>query len=120
MALKQHGKTSIQRFVDNGTEFTTSSLRGARYESWYDVPKGRLSNHPDVANYNDFWTKRPVNVLFSYKTPIAWKFDGDGDRDWSVPEIHYSATTLNHQNVARVAIDNPGFYAKTDCTCGAR
>ena len=115
MALMDKGKGAIQEFVDNGTEFDHGSLSGRSYESWDLVPKGRLDNHPDIINYNDLWRNRPVKVLYSYRTPIAWKFDGD--REWFVPEIHHSVTTTNHQNVTRVAIDNPGFYRKTQCTC---
>lgn len=111
MALKGYGKSAIQNFVDNGTEFTHETIKGRKYHNWDQVPKGRLSNHPDIINYNDFWAKRPVHVIFSYQTPIAWKFDGE--KDWFVPEIHHSVTTTNHQNVTRVATANPGFYKST-------
>lgn len=108
MALRAYGKHAIQKFVDDGTEFNHGSLKGKKFTSWYAVPKGRLDDHPDVANYNLHWSLKPVSVLYSYQTPIAWKFDGE--KDWFIPEIYYSVTTTNHQNVARVATTNPGFY----------
>lgn len=117
MALRAKGKHAIQQFVDNGKLFDHGNISGRKFDSWGEVPLGRLKDKYDT-NYNEFWANRPVHVLYSYRTPIAWQFQGD--RDWQVPEIYYSVTTTNHQNVARVAIDNPSFYTKTDCTCGAR
>lgn len=108
MALRAYGKNAIQKFVDDGTEFNHGSLKGKKFDSWYAVPLGRLSNHPDVANYNHFFARRSVSVLYSYQTPIAWKFEGEND--WFIPEIFYSVNTTNHQNVARMATTNPGYY----------
>lgn len=108
MALRAYGKHAIQKFVDDGTEFNHGSLKGKKYDNWDLVPKGRLSQHTDIISYNHYWRIKPVTVLFSYQTPIAWKFDGE--QDWDVPEIYYSVTTTNHQNVARMATTNPGYY----------
>lgn len=105
MALKAKGKKAIQDFIDNGTEFKHETISGQAFSQWIDVPLGRLHN----PGYGELYGHKPVLVLFSYRTPIAWKFAGD-DEKWEVPERHYSVTTTNHQNVARVAIDNPGFY----------
>lgn len=107
MALKAYGKRAIQAFVDEGKEFTHETIKGAKFARWDEVPLGRLADHWPP-NYDEVWRAKPVSVIFSYKTPIAWRFDGE--KDWTVPEIHYSVTTTNHQNVVRVAADNKGHY----------
>lgn len=110
MGLKAYGKKAIQAFVDDGIEFDHETIKGKKYGRWDEVPLGRLSEKRPP-NYDEHWSAHPVRVIFSYKTPIAWRFDGTA-QDWTVPEIHYSVTTTHHQNVVRVAVDNKGFYSQ--------
>lgn len=42
-------------------------------------------------------TNEQTYVVYSFQTPIGWTTE-DG---WFVPEITYSASTTNHQNVLR-------------------
>lgn len=42
-----------------------------------------------------------VFTVFSYRTPIGWL---TGDGTWFVPEVHYSATTSQHQSKLRGAL----------------
>src|SRR5687767_11342625 len=104
MALKAKGKRAIQAFIDDGIEFKHETLSGKAFGQWLDVPLGRLEN----PRYGESAAYMSVLVLFSYGTPIAWRFTNE--TSWTVPAVKYSVTTTNHQNVARVAIDNPGHY----------
>ena len=106
MALKGKGKRAIQAAVDHRTEFNHGTLSARRIEHMtygHMVPELGRSLAVEIAvNGSAF-------VIFSYRTPIAWwTSEGDG---WVVPDARYSVTTTNHQNVVRVAVDNPGFYS---------
>lgn len=116
MAL--HGKKTlrtIQVGIDNRTDFNTGNVRGEWYDSWADVPKGRMPEPQKHMNGSGM-TFMPVFVVFSYGTPIAWIFSCDTDPEqnggprWIIPDDRYSPTTSCHQGVIRTATRNPGFY----------
>lgn len=105
MAIKAPGKKAIQAAVDSLTEFKQGNLRGSKvYDTAGVLPdEYRTILEAGVAlNHIDF-------VVYSYATPVAWHYVG---MNWYVPEVRYSQSTTNHQNVLRVAVANPGFYAE--------
>lgn len=112
MALKGAGMRAISRNMTNRENFRHGNVSGKWYDSWDDVPLGRLPM--DVSAL--YGTKTAVYVVFSYGTPIAWRFVGTPpnepgtDNGWRIPDIRYSVTTTNHQGVVRVCANNPGFY----------
>jgi hypothetical protein len=44
---------------------------------------------------------RPIYVVYSYATPIAWFSPVAG---WVVPSVKYSVTTSRHQGIVRQAV----------------
>lgn len=106
MALKGKGKRALQAAVDDRTEFRHETLSARRIEHMtygHMVPALGRSLATEIAvNGSAF-------VIFSYATPIAW-WSGEA-QEWIIPDVKYSVTTTNHQNVVRVAVDNPGFYS---------
>lgn len=107
MALGYKGKRDIQEFVDGGKRFGrgSTSLRGelGGGSTLGELPEPYRSQLVTLSDSGVI-----SRVLFSHDTPIAWR---TVNGMWIVPEVRYSVTTTNHQNVARVAIDNKGFYS---------
>lgn len=105
MAIQDRGRKAIQAFVDRGTEFRHRSLAGVHHDGeGYEF--GAL---PDQWRAQ-LATAQPYRVLYSYDTPIAWWSPNTEENDgWTVPDVFYSRTTTNHQNVARFAIRH-GYY----------
>lgn len=106
MALKGRSKRAIQDGVDNLKDFKVGNVSGRNFGCFGDAPKGRLTWEPA---YSGAWGNQPVYVVYSYHTPIAWRFT---DEDmWIIPKFHYNMATTNHQKMVRMATSNPGFYA---------
>lgn len=114
MALRGKAKRAIQDGVDNHREFTVGNVKG-RILDRTQLTTGQLEWPLVEALRTDMdRVSGQAYVVFSYDTPIAWNYDVDGVTEeftWVVPDVKYSVTTTNHQNVVRVAIDNPNFYA---------
>lgn len=111
MALKAKGKRALQAAVDDRTEFRHETLRGewvgtTRFAEW-----GQLSRSWRDALAREIERDGQCFVIFSYDTPIAWHVCRPIICGWCVPDVTYSVTTTNHQNVVRTAVDNPGFYS---------
>jgi hypothetical protein len=122
MALQAASKRAIQNAVDNLISFSRGNLYSGWFNSWSDVPKGKL---PLEYHNPSFREGLPVYVVLSYETPIAWTFrvheatiawtfSVDAQHGaWTIPDIRYSQTTTNHQAIVRTAIENPGFFNNT-------
>ena len=90
--------TAIARALESGESFTTSgALSGEPYP--LTVGGGRLSY--DWASLID----RPVYVIRSYATAIAWQ---NHDGTWIMPDVRYSPTTSKHQGTVRYALNMIG------------
>lgn len=111
MALKGKGKRAVQAAVDYFTPFDHGTLSGRWVDSVTLAEWGHLPAVYLAALADEVEAKGKVFVIFSYRTPIAWCAAQPLIRKWSLPEVRYSVTTTNHQNVVRVAAHNPGFYA---------
>lgn len=107
MAMRGAGLRRVQKGVDQLTPFMGSNISGRRTwlgqfgrlpNVWQDV----LRDQSDRVNY----------VIYSYGTPIAWHVPDGSSSFWVIPEVTYSVTTTNHQNVVRVATEHRGFYAE--------
>lgn len=102
MGLSRKGAECIETMgIDKRQPFTQASVTGRDFPNWEEVTKGKLL----MSAVKDYRTiphgDTTVYVVFSYQTPIAWcVFNGD-DMEWTVPNVHYSATTKGHQNVVR-------------------
>lgn len=103
MALHKAGVKFIQSAVDNGT----TGRHGNPFSASSVDSLGKLPEPYRTQVYALRTSKEIVQAIFSYHTPIAIKLK---DGSWIVPDVKYSVTTTNHQNVCRVAIDNPGFW----------
>ena len=85
---------AIARALQAGEAFTTSgALSGEPYPLL--VGGGRLPH--EWASRID----RPVYVVRSYATPIAWQ---NRNGEWIVPGTKYSPTTSKHQGTVRHAL----------------
>lgn len=102
MAIRGKGKRAIQAFIDEGKEFNHETLKGVKITDPRDIGQGDMPAEP----YKVMLEDEPVAVVFSYRTPIAWR----GAYGWVIPDVYYSRTTQNHQSVVRVAVGNVGFY----------
>ncbi len=107
MALKAKGKRALQAAADHRDPITGHGSLSARfvqsrpYGGWGMLPQA------EVEILERSLERGQVFVVWSYDTPIGWR-DHMG---WRVPDVKYSVTTTNHQNVLRVAVAHPGFYA---------
>jgi hypothetical protein len=111
MALKGKGKRAVQAAIDSFAPFRHETLRGEwvqdrEFIRWGQLPAVYMAMLSDEIAVNG-----RAFVIFSYSTPIAWRTAQPMIREWFVPDVRYSVTTTNHQNVVRTAADNPGFYA---------
>lgn len=100
MALGSAGRSAIEKFVDTGNPFKHGNLSGTRNEI---KGLGRLPSqwHWQLRNA-DLEVSNPdgvgFSVLYSYDTPIAWRF-GNRPNEWIIPNVNYSPATTNHQRV---------------------
>ncbi len=121
MALRGAGKRAISHALSGRysgaaclLEFTHGNLSGKRVPKNTGHYGGRLP-HEWQNKLNADNEKNALYIVCSYGTPIAWRKVVD-DREipehdkWTIPDVKYSATTTNDQNVVRVEIENPGFY----------
>lgn len=111
MALKAKGKRAIQAAVDTRRSFRHETLSARWVNDVHLCEWGQLPAAHMKALAEEIDACGSVFVIFSYDTPIAWKACRPIIREWCVPDVKYSVTTTNHQNVVRTAVDNPGFYS---------
>lgn len=107
MAIRGPGKRTISRGMKNRENFRHGNVSGKWFDKLSDVPTGKL---PIDTTSDDH--RGEVFVIFSYRTPIAWTFAHAGT-EWTIPDVRYTVTTTNHQNVVRVCANHPGFYNDT-------
>jgi hypothetical protein len=108
MALKAKGKRALQAAADDCVPIIGHASLAARFVQ--ATPYGGWGMLPRVeADILERSIKRcgQVFVVWSYDTPIGWR----DDMGWRVPDVKYSCTTTNHQNVLAVAFANRGFYS---------
>lgn len=105
MALRQAGRTAIANAIRTLEPFRHGNLSGGAPGSLYDT--GRL---PSGSGYGTAVARGHVlYVIRSYGTPIAWLEWRSGNRRiWVMPDIKYSVTTTNHQNVVRAELMRAG------------
>lgn len=105
MALQRSGATKVQSGVDNLRPFNIGNLSGSWSNSpnMGQLPKEYVDMLKALAQTDD------VYVIYSYRTPIAWR--ARNSKTWTIPNVKYSVTTTNHQNVVKVAVENPNFYS---------
>lgn len=108
MALKAKGKRALQAAADCFDPIIGHNSLAARfvqsrpYGGWGMLPQA------EVEILERSLERGQVFVVWSYDTPIGWWANGAG---WHMPDVKYSVTTTNHQNVLATAIANRGFYA---------
>lgn len=79
--------------------FKINTMKGLWFPTSEAVPVGMLSaGHLQALRCAGGGVK-PIYVVFSYGTPIAWRCAGDG-QEWCVPKVTYSVTTSKHQSLA--------------------
>ena len=98
MALQSAGRDAIRKFIESGNPFTHGNLSGTRNEV---KGLGRLPSrwHWQLLNADlEVFNPNGVGfrVLYSYDTPIAWRFD-NRPNEWIIPNVQYSPSTTNHQ-----------------------
>lgn len=92
MAIQTRNRNIIESKLISQEPFKIASMKGGE-----DTGMGIL---PDELRAR-FEADSPFYVVYSYRTPIAWV---SKDGEWVVPDVKYSATTTNHQNIVRVAV----------------
>ncbi len=97
MAMQTAGRNAVDANVSNRRDFQHGNVSGQTYTASGDVSTGQLP-----AEYRKMLAEAvgAVYVVFSYRTPIAW-WSGDGG--WTMPNVRYSVTTSNHQNLVMLA-----------------
>lgn len=133
MALKGLAKRTIQEGADNLTNFRVGNVRGELFQKGHYPSTGRMpALYADMLQFHA--SRNPVYVVYSYATPIAWVNVHVTPKDsnnpnsvetrtiipidpsyaetnqWVIPDVNYSVTTTNHQNVTTLAITIPHFY----------
>jgi hypothetical protein len=76
-------------------KFKIGNMKADWFPTPLAVPLGML--HPGYARELRSGVDMPVYVIFSYSTPIAWKYAG---QQWCAPPVKYSITTSGHQSLA--------------------
>lgn len=125
MALRGAGKRAISAGISGRfsgapalLEFKQGNVSGRRVSA-YAASYGRLPEpwRTKLRQDND---GHGLYVVYSYATPIAWRrLDLDASdvateaEAWTIPDVHYSVTTTQHQNVVRTEITDPGHYRDT-------
>lgn len=106
MALQTRTQNTIAANIETRTAFKAGNVRADWYPTAADVPTGRMpSDH--VSAMLTASKSRPVYVVFSYGTPIAYYANAlaaDTGNGWVESGVRYSVTTTNHQNVVSWAI----------------
>lgn len=107
MGLKIDTKRAIQDAVDDQKPFVRGNLSGQFVRE--GVTMGRLPEEY-VKIFRQQQELGLVHfVIYSRLTPIAWVLYSGS---WIIPDVKYSVSTTNHQNVVRTAIDNFDYYNK--------
>lgn len=125
MAMRGYGKRSISHALSGEysgaaclLNFRCGNVKGKRVSDQWEVETGKLPQEWRDRMRKDMERAGCLYVVWSYKTPIAWctmphPSKADQRHEWTVPDVKYSPTTTNHQNVVRVEIEHPGFYRDT-------
>lgn len=109
MALRSAGHAAIRRGVRLLQPFRQGNVSGtdsAFYETGIMPAVWRNVYNADRAGNNISYAIR------SYDTPIAWRLN---DGTWITPDVKYSVSTTNHQNVVSRYIHDDDAY-----TAGSR
>ncbi len=103
--MERANRQTAVDFIRNRVEFKASNFEGhnGRYYGW-----GRLPN-PLRARIN---ADKPVYVVYSYTTPIAWL--PAGGEGWVVPTVKYSPTTHRHQSAVALAVGEDVTWLNSD------
>lgn len=101
MAYGAKNQDQIVKAIADLRIFKIGNMKGSWYPSSEAVPTGKLApEHTQALRYAGAG-QRPVYVIFSYATPIAWRTAGDqGECQWCHPVARYSITTSGHQSLA--------------------
>lgn len=94
MAMQTAGRKALENGIGNLRDFAHRSVKGRTYALGFIVPTGRLPQDQRAALVA---IRRPVYVVFSYETPIAWHVIGA--EGWTIPKVTYSVTTSGHQGL---------------------
>lgn len=87
--------------IFRGEEFALGGLSGVREPASWSRTTGDL---PAEWREKLDSASRPLYVVFSYATPIAWV---DADGAVTIPPVRYSLTTTGHQNLTARALGVP-------------
>jgi hypothetical protein len=88
----------IIEHVGNVDNFVVGTVRGGWFPSPDKVPMGRLADSAGAHGWGDLDPDKPVYVVYSYETPVAWRQAGG---PWVSPRIQWSVTTSHHQSLVR-------------------
>lgn len=112
MALRGAGKQAISNGMGELVKFTQGNVSGAPVHDYSTPSMGRLPNFLVDQLRAGIASGSVDYIVWSYWTPIAWHHQATHDEPgrWFVPDVKYSVTTTQHQNVVRVEADHPGHY----------
>ena len=101
MAILTANRRKIENAIADGTTFIVASMSGTTTDGRGER-QGRMDDNAWHLFDGDVRTGRVAYVVRSYNTVIGWRLlDGTG----VVPNVKYSATTSNHQGIARMALN---------------
>jgi hypothetical protein len=93
---------AVEGLIGKLANFKVGNMKGQWFPGSLAVPVGMMSAGHARTLHAAGQGDKPIYVVFSYGTPIAWRTAGDqGACGWTIPAVRYSVTTSKHQGIAR-------------------
>lgn len=98
MGTRVRNYSEVEDRLAERRPFTHPSMSAETYPAGFMLSRGLLDPE-EIARLRALDPTKPVYVVYSYRTPIAWEQDGEA----YVVEQKFSTTTSKQQNYVRRA-----------------
>ena len=103
LVVRMRDRDAVADRISQSTPFAAGSTRGGRHSLRGALGahrgEGQLPTHISPPDNPDY-------TVYSRDTPIAWRSNQQGSDVWHVPNVNYSSSSTNHQNIVRRALLN--------------
>ncbi len=101
--VRMHDRATVTDRISQAMPFAAGSTRTGRrsFRGALGAPRGegQLPRRLSPRGIPDY-------TVYSRDTPIAWRSNEQGSDVWHVPNVNYSSSSSNHQNIVRRALSN--------------
>ena len=103
LVVRMRDRDVVAYRISSSTPFAAGSVRSGRHSLRGALGahrgEGQLPTHISPPDNPDY-------TVYSRDTPIAWRSNQQGSDVWHVPNVNYSSSSTNHQNIVRRALSN--------------